>query len=89
MPLQTIITDQQSEVTALIKENAVLRESKAHLEEQIELLKRQIFVKRFEKLIKNLNESQLYFDGFEGAENATPVKKQPVPAHERTKPRRD
>lgn len=89
MTLQNTITDPQAEVITLIKENALLRESKAHLEEEIAWLKRQIFGKRSEKVVKNLNESQLLFDGFEGAENTPPAKKQPVPAHERTKPRRD
>lgn len=89
MTLQTTLPTGPEEIISLIKEVSFLRESKAHLEEENAWLKRQIFGKRSEKVVKNLNESQLLFDGFEGAENATPAKKQPVPAHERTKPRRD
>ncbi|MBA3679495.1 IS66 family transposase [Candidatus Saccharibacteria bacterium] len=76
-------------VVALIKENACLRESNAYLEEQVEWYKRQIFGKRSEKIVKNLNESQLLLDGFGDLENTTPEEKQKVPAHDRRKSNRD
>ncbi len=66
-----------------------LEQTVTYLEEQILWYKRQIFGKRSEKIVKNLNESQLLLDGFGDIENTKPEEKQKVPAHDRKKPKRD
>jgi transposase len=61
-----------------------------HLKEQLDWFKRQIFGKRSERVVSDLNAQQLFFEGFE---NLALEKKEkgttPVPAHERKKPNRD
>lgn len=58
------------------------------LEEQLAWFKRQIFGKRSEKIIANLNEQQLYLEGFGQQEHAT-EETQTIPAHSRKKPARN
>jgi transposase len=59
-----------------------------HLKEQLAWFKRQIFGKRSERVVSNLNAQQLLFDGFE-----SPAQKEEetklVSAHTRKKPNRD
>ncbi len=59
-----------------------------YLEEQLAWLKRQIFGKRSEKIITNLNEQQLYLEGFE-QQDKSPEETQTIPAHSRKKPNRN
>jgi transposase len=88
-------TAQVLDVDQLQKENVELRLQNAelgsriiHLEEQLVWLKRQIFGKRSEKILANLSESQLEFDGFN---DQPPPEEQTatIPAHERRKPNRN
>jgi transposase len=59
-----------------------------YLEEQLAWLKRQIFGKRSEKIIANLNEQQLDLEGLEQQESSL-EEIQTIPAHPRKKPNRD
>ncbi len=58
------------------------------LEEQLAWFKRQIFGKRSERVVSNLNTQQLTFEGFENLASKN-EKKKAVAAHERRKPNRD
>jgi transposase len=65
------------------------RDHKIHyLEEQLAWFKRQIFGKRSERVVSDLNSQQLTFDGFENLASEK-KKKKTVAAHERSKPNRD
>jgi transposase len=72
----------------LLAQNSYLKERIVYLEEQLAWLKRQIFGKRSERVVGELNEHQLMFEGFEDLEKSEPEKKQ-VSAHTRTKPNRN
>ena len=71
----------------LVIENTQLRNEVKYLKEQLAWFQRQIFGKRSEKTISNLNESQLEFEGFNSLP-AAPNKKDPVSGFERNKPNR-
>src|ERR1700721_302979 len=58
------------------------------LEEQLAWFKRQIFGKRSERVVSDLDIQQLTFDGF-GNPASEKVKKKAVAAHERKKPNHD
>lgn len=65
------------------------RDSKIQeLEEQLAWFKRQIFGKRSERVVSDLNEQQLVFEGFESLPTSEKEKKA-VAGHERKKPNRD
>lgn len=81
----TLIPDQE----LLLKEIAIRDEKIAYLNEQLEWFKRQIFGKRSERVVSDLNSQFLYFEGFENPSGKKEQKKTPVPAHERKKPNRD
>jgi transposase len=79
----------------LHKENAELRfdlvqrdQKIIYLEEQLAWFKRQIFGKRSERIIANLNEQQLLLEGFDQQE-IPPEESQKIPAHSRKKPNRN
>ena len=59
-----------------------------YLQEQLEWLKRQIFGKKSERNISNINQEQLQLEGFADSEKA-PEKTQTVPEHQRKKPNRN
>jgi transposase len=59
-----------------------------NLEEQLAWFKRQVFGKRSERVVSDLNVQQLTFEGFENP-NAEKTKKKTIPAHERKTPNRD
>lgn len=59
----------------------------AHLTEQLEWLKRQVFGKKSEKVVPH-NEDQLVFEGF-GKLQAPEDEKQAVPSHQRKKRKKD
>lgn len=59
-----------------------------YLEEQLAWFKRQIFGKRSERVVSDLNGQQLFFDGFEAPSQKEEEKKL-VTAHEWKKPNRN
>ena len=65
-----------------------LNETVRSLEEQLAWFKRQIFGKRSERVVRNLNDAQLMFEGFENVETPKEEKKT-VAAHTRRKPNRN
>lgn len=69
-------------------EVGLLKNEINHLKEQLEWCRRQIFGKRSEKMVANLNEVQLCFDGFDKLESKS-EEKQKIAAHEKSKPKRD
>ncbi len=71
------------ELSDLKTENQKLRETVDALKEQLEWLRRQIFGRRSEKDLRNLDESQLSFNGF-ALEKSIP-EKQVIKSHERVK----
>ena len=60
-----------------------------YLEEQLAWFKRQIFGKKSERVVANLNEQQLTLEGFENLQKPQEAEKETIPAHERRKPKRD
>ena len=63
-----LIAKQQEKIEFLAKENSSLRESLNEVKEQLEWLKRQIFGKRSEKVVKQASQAELYLAGFEPQE---------------------
>lgn len=76
-------------VEQLRTENINLREENNYLKEQLAWFKRQIFGKRSERVVANLNNQQLLLEGFENPQAPKEEEKQTVPAHTRNKPKRD
>jgi transposase len=58
------------------------------LNEQLDWFKRQIFGKRSERIVSDVNSQQLYFEGFEPLKVQRKEKK-PIAAHERSPPNRN
>lgn len=91
------LDDLQSQVTSL-REAVIERDEKiseqgekiVHLEEQLAWFKRQIFGKRSERAVGDINNQQLWLEGFENL-NAPKQEEQKktVAAHPRSKPKRD
>lgn len=71
----------------LQSENLELKQKLTFAQEQLEWLKRQLFGKKSEKIVKSLDEEQLSFEGFEIEEKLEPESKV-VSAHTRAKPNR-
>lgn len=89
------ITSELSDRESLLKEITVrnekiiqLDQKVHHLEEQLAWFKRQIFGKRSEREVSDLNSHQLLFEGFESSTHKKEEKKT-VAAHERKKPNRN
>jgi transposase len=87
-------TAQISDPNYLQKENAELRSTITeqcnkiiYLEEQLAWFQRQIFGRRSERIVSNLNEQQLSLEGFDQQEK-TCEETQEIPAHQRKKPNR-
>lgn len=60
------------------------------LEEQLSWFKRQLFGKKSEKIVSNLSNNQLFFEGFDGPqENAAQEPEKIIEAHSRRKPDRN
>lgn len=76
--------------TIIVQDQKILAQDQKiiYLEEQLEWLKRQIFGKKSERIISDLNSTQLTFAGFENLAKEEDVKKI-IPAHERRKPKRN
>jgi transposase len=70
-------------------ENQKLQDKILHLEEQLEWFKRQIFGKRSERVVGNVDKHQLMFEGFESLETSNKEQKKIIPAHSRRKPNRN
>ena len=93
---QANLHDLQSE-NALLREQARLlteqgilfQQQIKILTEQLEWFKRQLFGKKSEKSVETKNEEQLNFEGFDKLVKVEKEAKQAVPAHERTKPKRN
>ena len=73
----------------LEKENTELRSEIICLKEQIAWFKRQIFGKKSERIVAELNKDQLEFEGFDKLETPETEETKTVPAHQRKKPKRD
>ena len=58
-------TAQISDPESLRKENAELRCEVIYLKEQLAWFKRQIFGKKSERIVSDLNDKQLYLEGLE------------------------
>ena len=71
----------------LLEESAKLIQARdveiKRLTEQIEWFKRQIFGKRSERVVGNLNEFQMEFEGFENLDAPKELEKKEIPAHSR------
>lgn len=72
----------------LLSEIATRDQKIHHLEEQLAWFKRQIFGKRSERIVSDVNDQQLTFAGFEKPATEE-KKKKTVAEHERSKPNRD
>ncbi|HEY4832540.1 MAG TPA: transposase [Waddliaceae bacterium] len=85
MKISTIPLEQHLNEVSKWKETiANLNNEAAHLKEQIEWFKRQIFGKRTEKFVEPCAH-QLYFEGFDKLVPVQEEKKDPVAAHDRKK----
>ena len=77
----------------LLEERAKLIQARdaeiKRLVEQLEWFKRQIFGKRSERVVANLNEFQMEFEGFENLDAPKELEKKEIPAHSRKKPNRN
>ena len=96
MEIQQNLTENniEKQVAILAQENSFykteisfLQTEIAQLKEQLNWFQRQIFGKKSERIISDLNQEQMTFDGFENL----PVEEQKkiIPAHERCKPNRN
>ena len=83
------ITDLNQEITArdqgIIDRNQTIH----YLEEQLDWFKRQIFGKRSERVVSDLNDRQLVFEGFENLQALVEKAKETVATHTRRKPKRN
>jgi len=70
-------------------ENQKLRNEVSFLKEQLEWFKRQIFGKRSERVVGDINSNQMILEGFENLQSPSEEKKKPVAAHDRRKPKRN
>src|SRR6516225_727958 len=78
----------QSQIILLNQELGNRDEKIIHLEEQLAWFKRQIFGRRSEKIVENLSDQQLEFEGFESLPKGEKRGKKPDPKHRR-KPNRN
>ncbi len=76
------------QIAVRTEEVVQLQNEVRHLKEQLEWFKRQIFGKRSERIVSDLNSQQLVFDGFETQQTKEEEKKIVV-THTRKKPQRD
>lgn len=89
--IRSELTDRESllqEITVRDKKIIQLDQENQPLKEQLDWFKRQIFGKRSERIVSDLNAEQLTFEGFEYP-TSEKKKKKSVAAHERSKPNRD
>jgi transposase len=81
--VQTITYQEHENEVQKLQDKIVL------LEEQIAWFKRNIFGKRSERVVGDLNNHQLVFEGFENLQTSQEEKKKTIPAHTRSKPNRN
>ena len=87
---QIITPDQlQNEIVLLNKKLTESDEKIFCLEEQLAWFKRQLFGKKSEKTVSNLNSDQLFLAGFDGVPAAAQETEKTIPAHTRRKPNRN
>lgn len=79
----------QNQNEILLAENLDLRNVVTHLTQQLDWFKRQIFGKKSERIISDLNTEQLLLEGFDAKDLQAQEKTQDVPAHQRRKPNRN
>lgn len=91
MKIETIATKEtlENQITFLTLELNKRDEQITSLQEQLDWFKRQIFGKKSERIVKNLNEAQLMISGCEALEITPQEELQTVPAHQRRKPNRN
>ena len=80
---------QISDPELLQKENAELRCEVTYLKEQLDWFKRQIFGRKSERTVSDLNHEQLELTGLETTQTTAEEQTQTVPAHQRRKPNRN
>lgn len=88
MMMPEAITSEFYDREHFLKEISARDKKILHLEEQLDWFKRQIFGKRSERVVSDLNAQQLTFEGFENP-SAKEKDKKIVPAHTRRKPNRN
>lgn len=79
----------KTENFGLQNDNHVLQNEVKYLKEQVDWFTRQLFGKRSEKIISEINYEQLTFEGFEVPANQKEDQIEIVPAHKRRKPNRN
>jgi len=87
--LQSEVTCLQGKNAFLQNTNAVLQNQVTCLEEQLNWFKRQLFGKRSERIVSDVNSEQLVLEGFEDPTPVTEEQKKTVQPHTRRKPRRN
>lgn len=88
---KSLLTEITSRDEKIVKMDNKIQERDSEIEElkeQLAWFKRQVFGKRSERIVADLNAQQLVFEGFENLA-AKEVEKKKIPAHERKKPNRD
>ncbi|MCX6779799.1 MAG: IS66 family transposase [Candidatus Magasanikbacteria bacterium] len=84
------VLDQLTDENSDLKTKLVERDEKiAHLNEQIAWFKRQIFGKRSERVVSDLNAFQMLLEGFENPDAPKEPEKKDIPGHKRKKPNRN
>lgn len=86
--LQSKLLEKETEVFHLNVQVSDLSVQVAYLNEQLEWFKRQIFGKRSEKIVSNVNSEQLLFEGFEEIDKDPPLTKT-IPEHKRKQPNKN
>lgn len=84
-----MISAQISDPEILQKEIVELRLENHSLKEQLDWFKRQMFGKKSERIVRDLDKPQMEFEGFDAPQDLNTKQTQIVPAHERRKPKRD
>jgi len=68
-------------IAFLKKENACFKEQIDQLKEQLSWFQRQIFGKKSERIVKDVDEKQLYFEGLEASSKAPEEEKKTIKTH--------
>ena len=79
----------QNQIEILRVENLDLHNTVAYLTQQLDWFKRQIFGKKSERIISDLNGEQLLLEGLDAKDLQSKEETQTVPAHQRRKPKRN
>lgn len=86
--LSSELQKREDKIIYLNQENQSLTQKNQYLEEQLAWFKRQIFGKRSERVVSDLNSNQLEFDGFENINASNEAQKKTIASHTRSKPNR-